>query len=302
MAHAPRRMTAGLVLGVATLSLAACSGSGSGSQGRTQPAGVAARVASVTVVPAPKNLVAAAEPQANGNMWALAGSRSSAGLYQFGSASGRRVGSVPVSAAARSLAESTTEIIGLATGTPDSGALELLDAGTARLRQTVALPAPARQVAVGGDGTTFYVLTSWSASASVTIVNSRNGSISTTVPVPADTVSVAPDAAQDSLYALERDGIVDEVSIASRQVTGRFEVGDGAGRSIALSPDGSTLYVLKGTDEVSNVAVVATSTQSVNRVLPAPRNCVQLLVSATGKQLYEMVGSSGYGNIQVYPV
>jgi hypothetical protein len=295
-------MTAGLVLGAAVLSLAACGGSGS--PGGTR-ASVAARVAPSVIVPAPKDLLAAAQPQANGVMWALAG-QSSVGLYGLQAASGRPAGSAPVSADARSLAESTTGIIGLATGTPDSGALELLDARTTKLRQSVALPAPARQVAVGGDGTTFYVLTAWSASASVSVVDSRNGRITRTVPVPADTVSIAPDTGSGRLYVLERSGLVDQVSISGGQLTARFAVGNGeasdAGRSIALSPDGSTLYVLKGTAEVSNVAVVATSTQSVTRVLPAPRDCVQLLVAATGRQLYEMVGAAGYGNIQVFGV
>jgi len=282
--------------------LAACGGSGAHAGARDA---AAVRVAPARIVPAPKRLMAAAEPQPNGIMWALAGT-SSVGLYEFDASSGHRDGSAPVSDAARSLTESKAGIIGLAMGTSNSGALELLDSRTAKLWRTVALPAPARQVVVGSDGTTFYVLTAWPASASVTVLNSRNGRVSGGVPVPADTVSIAPDTGQASLYALQRSGLVDEISLSSGQVTDKFGVGSGKpsdwGRSIALSPDGNTLYVLKGTDEVSNVAVVNPSTGSVRRVLSAPRYCVQLLVSATGKQLYEVVGTVGYGNIQVFPV
>ena len=78
-----------------------------------------------------------------------------------------------------------------------------------------------------------------------------------------------------------------------------FRTGDGA-RSIALSPDGNTLYVLKGPAAAPNVAVVDVATQSVQRVMPAPANCLQILVSANGGELYQMVGTPGYGNIQVF--
>jgi DNA-binding beta-propeller fold protein YncE len=133
----------------------------------------------------------------------------------------------------------------------------------------------------------------------VTIVNSRNGKRVGSVPVPATTVSMAPDIQQTTLYVLQRNGLVDAISISSGQITARFRIG-GVGRSIALSPDGSTLYVLKGTSQVPNVAVVDVRTESVRRVLPAPSNCRELLVSASGSQLYEVVGTSGYGNIQVF--
>ena len=77
-----------------------------------------------------------------------------------------------------------------------------------------------------------------------------------------------------------------------------FPTGD-SGRSLALSPDGSTLYVLKNGLTSANVAVVDLATESVRKVLPAPSNCLQVLVSANGNQLYQVVGSASYGNIQV---
>jgi len=278
---------------MSALVLAACGGTGAaGSSSAT------ARILPERVVPAPKNLIAAAEPQPNGIMWAIAG-RASIGLFEFGSASGHVGGSVPVSKAARSVTESAAGVLGLALGTRRSGTLQLLNGRTAKVIRTIALPAPARQVVLGSDGTTFYVLTAWPASASVTIVNSQNGKRLGNVPVPANTASIAPDIQQTTLYVLQRNGLVDAISISSGQITARFRVGN-IGRSIALSPDGSTLYVLKGTRQVSNVAVVDVRTESVRRVLPAPSDCRELLVSASGSQLYEVVGTSGYGNIQVF--
>jgi DNA-binding beta-propeller fold protein YncE len=296
MAVTTRRSTAVTALISVALLLAACQGSSPQAGTRSAPVTVLPQ----RIVPAPRSLLAATEPQANGIMWGLAGP-STAGLFQFDSSSGQLAGSVSVSRAARSVAESSAGVIGLALGTRHSGALELLDGRTAKVVQTIPLPAPARQVMVGSDGTTFYVLTGWATSASVTIVNSQNAVVHGTVPVPADTVSVAPNVQQASLYALERSGLVDEISISSGQVTGKFKVG-GQGRSIVMSPSGATLYVLKGTGKIFNVAVLDAATESLRRVLPAPSDCLELLVSATGSQLYEVVGAAGYGNIQVFAV
>ena len=58
--------------------------------------------------------------------------------------------------------------------------------------------------------------------------------------------------------------------------------------------------MLKGTGQIANVAVVDVATESVRRVLPAPSHCVEILVSPSGNQLYEVVGTQDYGNIQVF--
>jgi DNA-binding beta-propeller fold protein YncE len=292
-----RRLLALAALGPAVAALAGCGRLG----GQHDSRGTAtAALLPEHILRAPKNVLAMAPPQANGDMWVLAG-RPSAGLFMFSTAGGGPKGSVSVSAAAHSVTESSAGVIGVALGTRRSGALELLDGKTTRPIRTVSLPAPGRQVVTGSDGTTFYVLTAWATSASVTIVNSQTGAIRGTIPVPKDTVSVTPDVRQSDIYVLERTGLVEEIAVAGGKITARFKVGV-AGRALALSPDGSTLYVLKGADAVSNVAVVDTDAESVHRVLPAPSHCHGLLVSANGGQLYEVVGTASYGNIQVFAV
>jgi hypothetical protein len=294
MAGVTRRTTALIGLTAAALALTACSA-----------ASPAKEKASVSKLPqrilrAPGSLVSVAEPQANGTIWMLAG-KSSMGLFEMDSSSGGMKGSVSVSGAARSVAESSAGVIGLALAARHSGALELLSPA-GKLVKTVALPAPARQVVVGSDGTTFYVLTGTATTASVTIVGSRGGRIEGSVPMPSDAVSVVPDIAQTTLYALERNGLVDQINITGGKVVAKFRVGGqgDTGQSIALSPDGNTLYVLKSDGATSNIADVNTSTEAVRKVLPAPSQCVQVLVSTSGGQLYEVVGTATYGNIQVY--
>jgi DNA-binding beta-propeller fold protein YncE len=296
MLGASRPVAATAVLSAALL-LAACS---SGGHTPAKP-GHLADVARppLQILQAPQSLLSATVPQASGIAWGLAGS-SSKGLYQLGAVtSAPGAASVSVSSVARSLTESSKGVLGLALGSRRSGALELLNGHTAKPIKIIALPAPARQVVAGKDGTTFYVLTAWAKSASVSVVNSRNDKLRGSIPVPLDAVSVVPNPAQTALYVLQANGLVDVISLAGGKISSSFQVGD-PGISLALSPDGSTLYVLKGSGSVSNIAVVDTATQSVHRVLPAPSNCREVLVSASGNQLYEVVGTARYGNIQVF--
>jgi DNA-binding beta-propeller fold protein YncE len=285
-------VVAGLVL-LALLPLAACSAGGA--------AAPAAKTAAhpERILAAPKGVLAAGQPQSNGAIWTLAGSAASRGLFEVSLTSGRTIGSISVSKAAQSVTESLTGVLGLALGTSTAGALELLNGGTGAITRTVPLGAPARQVVVGADGATFYVLNGSATSASVTIVDSADGRVQGTVPVPLDTVSIVPDVEETTLYALQPSGRVSQIAVAGGKIVTSFPIG-ASGRSLALSPDGGTLYVLKDRLASTNVAVVDLATESVLKVLPTPSNCIQVLVSASGGQLYQVVGTLGYGNIQVF--
>jgi DNA-binding beta-propeller fold protein YncE len=287
-----RRLSGAVALAGAMV-LTGCSSSGTGT------GGVAAQLRPERILAAPRDVLSAAEPQPNGTVWVLAGSPDSRGLFKFDLGTGRGLGSISVSGDARAVTQSVTGVIGLAVGTRTTGALQLLNDSTAAVTRTVALGAPARAIAVGADGTTFYVLNGTASSASVTIVNSANGRVLGTVPMPLDTVSVAPDAQQTTLYALQPDGKVSQIAVAGGKVMNTFTVGD-SGESLAVSPDGNTMYALKEAADGTNVAVVNLATDSVHRVLPAPGHCLQVLVSADGNQLYELAGTDSYGNIQVF--
>jgi hypothetical protein len=274
--------------------LAACSSGGSASgQPARQVTGKPQQILSVQ-----KNLLAAGQPQPNGTLWALAGNAADKELIDINLANGSGIGSVAVSRTARSVTESLGGVIGLALGAPGKGALDLINGTTGAVTKTILLGAPARDVIAGSDGATFYVLTGTAKSAGVTIVNSRNGNVRGTVQVPPNTVSIVSDSLGTSVYALQPDGQVTQVAIAGGRTLTSFPTGPRA-RSIALSPDGSTLYVLKNTGLAPNVAEVDVSTEVMQRVLPAPRNCLQVLVSADGSLLYQLVGTSSYGNIQI---
>lgn len=297
MANGARRHRLALAASIALAAsvLAACSSGGN------PPHAAKTHANSVQqIIAAPKNLVSAAQPQPNGTMWTLAGNQRVMTLVDFSLSGGAQhvIGARPVSSSAQSVAESLSGVLGVALGTQDSGALELVNGNTGTVTHTIPLGAPARQVVVGSDGTTFYVLNGNSHSASVTVVNSAKDVLMGTVPMPLNTVSIVPDIQQSMIYALQPNGTVSQIEVAGGKIESTFSTG-GFGRSLALSPDGSTLYVLKGEENAENIAVVDTATQSITKVLPAAANARQILVSANGSQLYQMVGTAGYGNIQV---
>jgi DNA-binding beta-propeller fold protein YncE len=260
---------------------------------------MAAKAKPLHILRAPKNLLAAAEPQQNGTMWVLAGNSASRGLFQLDPSNGNVLGSTSVSDAAQSVAETSSGVLGLAIGTRQAGALELMDSHTGKVTRTLTLPAPAQQVVTGSDGSTLYVLTDQRSVASVSIVDAESGRVTGTIPVPKDAVSVVPNLQQTALYALGGNGLVSRIAIAGGKVTDEFKIGV-SGNSLALSPDGTTMYALKDADTGPNIAVVNMTTESVLRAQAAPTGARQVLVSGDGHQLYDVVGTPAYGNIQVF--
>ena len=106
-----------VIVAVTAVALAACSSGGSASGQPAQSASVKPR----QIFAAPKNLLAAGQPQPNGTLWALAGDAASKGLFDINLANGSGIGSVSVSNAARSVTESLSGVIGLALGTVQGG-------------------------------------------------------------------------------------------------------------------------------------------------------------------------------------
>lgn len=293
-----RRRSVRLLTGAGVaLTLAACSSSGANSPNAAATAAHAA--APHHIFTAPAGLVSAAQPQPNGTMWLLAGSAASKGLYALDVANGKMLNSTSVSNAASTVAQSASGQLALGLATPTSGAVELLNGSTGAVTTTVPVGAPVRQVVPGANGTTYYVLNATSTSASVAVVSAQPAKVTSSVPVPLDTVSVAVSPDQQSLYALEPTGLVDQISLGTGHVLARFPIGH-SGRFLALSPSGNTLYALKGIGTTCNVAEVNVATEAVKSALPAPSNCVGMVLSPDGATLYDAVGTPTLGNIQAF--
>jgi DNA-binding beta-propeller fold protein YncE len=294
MVAAARRMAAMIGLTAAALTLAACS---AGSDTTAAASGSTYGISPQRVLPAPSRILAATELQANGVIWALTGP-GSAGLFEISPATGQVKTSFPVSDFARSVAESPTGVIALALATGRTGALQLVNAATKKVTRVVRFPMPAVQVVADPGSTAFYVLTVWASQARVMIVNG-DGRVTGTVTVPPAVVSLVPDTRQARLYAMEHGGLLDEISLLGSKRLAQIRVGSGGAESVTLAPDGRTLYVLEQLGGIANVAVVNPAARAVERVLPAPGTCVQVLVAPGGGHLYEIVRAARAGSIQV---
>lgn len=285
----------------AVLTLGACSGS-SGPVAAPAPGSVpngdTYGIAAQRVLHAPQSMLAATGLQANGVIWTLTGP-DSPGLFEISSATGQVKTSFPVSDFARSVAESRTGVIALALATGRTGALQLVNAATRKVTRVVRFPMPAVQVSASRGSSTFYVLTARAGLARVMIVNGQDGRVTGTVAVPSDVVSVVPDSRQTTLYAVGRDGLLDLIGIPGGRLLARIRAGSGGGESVALSPDGRTLYVLEQLGGIANIALVNLAAKEVEKVLPAPGTCVQVLVAPGGGQLYEVIRAPRAGSIQV---
>jgi DNA-binding beta-propeller fold protein YncE len=229
----------------------------------------------------------------------LAGNPSARTLQQIDIVSHAHLTVLAAPASATAVAETATGVLGLGLASPNGGAVQLRSSATGALLQTVAVSAPVVALAAGTTGAALFVLEATATAANVIVLDSATGHVLRRVPVPLLAVAVTPGPAQTTVWVLQPDGLVDQVGLGNGTLMTQFSIGN-SGRALALSPDGSTLYVLKGRGSIRNVAVVDLATESVLRVLPAPLGAVGLVLSPDGSTLYDLVGTAAMGNIQAF--
>jgi hypothetical protein len=284
-----------LVIGVAT-TLAAC---GSVTPSATPDVASSPQTASQvsTIVPLPRGVISAGQVQPNGTVWVLSGDPVVKTLSQIDISSKKTSQSTGVSSDAEAVAQSSTGLIALGIGTSNTGAIQFLNGSSAAVTGTVAVGAPVRALAFGADGVTLYVLDGTTTSASVTVINTSTEKVVSTIGVPTDAIDVVPDPTQTSIWTVEQSGNVQQTSLQSTKPIQQFAIGE-PGISLAIAPNGGILYVLKGNQEISNIDVVSTGTDDIERVVGAAASSVGLVPSISGATLYDLVGSPNVGNIQ----
>ena len=251
------------------------------------------------IVPAPAGLMSGTAPSLDGVVWVLAGTGAIRTLRQVDLVSRADLAVVPAPASATAVAQTGTGILGVSLATASTGALQLRAASSAALLATVALAAPAEAVAAQGNSPYLYVVTRTATSATMVVVDGVTRRVVGSAPLPLGTVAAVPAPGQGSVWALQSNGLVDEVALTNGQLSTQFRVGS-SGLALAISPDGSTLYVLKGRNGVRNVAAVDLATETVTKVLAAPAGAVGLALSPDGGTLYDFVGTSAVGNVQAF--
>ncbi len=287
-----------VLFAAAAVLLAACSSTPAAAPGTS---GKATTTKPEATFGAPSGLLAGGQPQPNGVMWLLAESGQAATLQELNLDSGKIQTIVPESTAAKALVQSPSGVVAVGVATGATGAVELHNGSSGAMVATVPVGAPVKGLAAGADGTTLYVLNGNATSASVTLVNLQTDHTSVSVPVPLATTAIAVQPTGQELYALTAAGTVDEINVGNGSVTGRFSVGSDPVQ-LAISSSGSTLFVLKRAGSGTNVGVVQLATERQVRVVAAPAGCVDIQLSEDGQQIYDVVGTATYGNVQVFPL
>jgi hypothetical protein len=286
---------AGVVIGLGT-ALGGCGGGGP-SATPDVPATPAHTSDVSTIVPLPNGVISAGALQPNGTMWVLSGDPAVKTLSQV-DLSTKKIGqSVGVSSNAQAVSQSSTGLLALGIGTATSGAVALMNGSSASVTGTIPVGAPVRGLAFGADGVTLYVLDGTTTSASVTVINTSSEKVVSTIGVPTDAIGIMPDPTQTSVWTVEQSGNVQQTSLQSTKPIQQLAIG-GPGIALTLSPSGGTLFVLKGTDNISNIDAISTVTDSIERVIGAAAGSVGLVPSISGTTLYDVVGAPTVGNIQ----
>lgn len=280
--------------------LSACGG-GSSPHATKKTTPKATTVRPSRIFPGPSGLAAIGPPQPNGTMWLLARTAQAANIRPLDLANGKTAGIVPVSVNADALTELSTATVVVGTATVTTGSIELRNGTSGALEKVIPVSSPVHSLAPGADGTTVYALEGTPAAESIAVIDTQKDAVTSTVPVSANTSAITASVDGSELYGVQSDGMIRQYAVAGGKALASFKVGNAASQ-VAVSPDGSRLYVLKSTGDGFNIAVVNVATEADIRALPAPNNAVALAMSPDGMSLYEAVGTTKVGNIQVFSI
>lgn len=252
------------------------------------------------ILPTTPALVSGGAPQPDGTMWVLAGSSRDRTIQQLNLTSGKVLHVRSVAGTASAIAESATGTLAVGYANPQ-GTVEFRDAGTGSVVSTLGVGQPVKGLVAQGQTSTFFVLDGTFSATTVNTVNPSGPVVQSATGVELRSVAIAATADGSHAYLLQSSGSVVEFPIAggkSTQAISQFYAGAGAAQ-IALSPDGSKLFVLKIVNGDANVGVFNLATDNQERLLPAPAGTVDLQPSLDGSHLYLLVGTPTVGNIQV---
>jgi len=253
----------------------------------------------VAIVPAPAGLLGGTAVLPNGTIWTLSGTSEAKTLQAVNLRTRRISAIVPAPASAVAIAGQDVGPLALGLATSTTGAVELVSPSTGRPVATVAVGSPVVAVAVSPNGQAVYAVNGNGRATTVAVISTTTDRVTATLPAPLATVALVPNSSGSSLWLLQRNGVVSELSLRTGTTMTLFPVGH-SGRALALSPSGSTLYVLKGQGTVRNVAVVNLATEAVTTVLPAPAGAVDLGTGLVSHELYDFATTARAGSVQAF--
>ena len=135
-------------------------------------------------------------------------------------------------------------------------------------------------------GSTVYELREGAGTISSFLLGTSNG-LGFDLPLTGQAVDLVP-GPNSSTIVLQPDGTVSTVAFPSLAYTPTVSTGS-VGKAMAISPDGSTLFVLhpaakKGAN--ASVSVINATTHQVEKTISVPPECTDIAISPAGTTLY----------------
>jgi hypothetical protein len=240
------------------------------------------------------SIIGITAPIANGLMWILSGNGHKRDITQVNVDTHKVLGGEPVNRYADSIALSSNDAtVALGTTKGKYPAEVWYSALTGRYSNSAPSPSPVYQVATNTGGYTIYALRGTVSQKSVFALGTAN-QLGLNYPLPVNAVAMAPTPAPNGMLILQPSGEVGHLNLRGGVYINQFATGLPAS-AMALSPDGTTLYVLRAASSgatLSTIAEVNVASGSVLKTLTVHGDCVSIAVSSDGHTLYEAIRSA----------
>ena len=239
---------------------------------------------------APANLIALTGTGPSGSLWVLAGNKVAKTLTEISLVTGKTLFTEGVNPYAEDVALSANgSILALATagGFASKAAVVLYSGTTGRFRSTAFSPQSVVRVESNATGSTVYELRSGTGTISSFLLGTSNG-LGFDLPLTGQAVDLVP-GPNSSTIVLQPDGTVSTVAFPSLAYTPTLATGS-PGQAMAISPDGSTLFVLHAAPKHAahaSISVINATTHQVEKTISVSSKCTDIAISPSGTTLYE---------------
>jgi hypothetical protein len=266
-------------------------------------ASTALSTAAPKVLNVPGQVISISQPLPNGTMWVLTSTAGRRTMYQYDLANGTVPGSEDVSPHADAIALSPSgSTVALGTTAGAFPAVLWYSGKTGRFSNAAKATGPVISVAVNTYGDGIFSIRGKTNSRSISALGTLNN-LSYNFLVPGNPVDVAVALQGKTLLVLQSNGMLGTLSLPGGAYVNAYSTGAPA-RAMALSSDGTTLYVLRTPTATGtgSIAVVDVAAGKVTQTISVPSTCVDIALATTGHTLYEALRGSRYSSLRAISV
>ena len=244
-------------------------------------------------------IISVSNVQADGTIWVLAGRGHNRTMTKVDVASGAFVTSESVSPQASAIAQSPNGEVALGTSNGPSSAVILYGGATGNYLGTVRVSGPVTALAMSPNGTKVYALEATKPNRTLFVFDQTHQGFP--YQVGGDAVDVAPLNGGADIWILHADGTLAEMSFFPNEVVKSVSVGARA-KSLAVSPDGNTLYVLAGAaGKAKQLSTFSPSGARLTGSVALPKGASDLALSVSGTTIYAAESGTRSGIVAAIP-